>query len=427
MGRSARSGQYYDRFKGRVLFPIRDTQGRSIALGGRILPELADDKSAEYINSPETRLFSKSEHLYGLDTVRNATHRRRHVVIVEGYTDAVMAWQFGMDDVAAVLGTALGSRHIHVLRRFADTITLVLDGDQAGQRRTNEILELFVGNQVDLRIVTLPQDLDPCDFLLARGVDEFRRLVSNAVDALEHKIQVTMRDFDPLRDTHRASQALEELLGTLAKAPRLQSDTTSIMRIRQEQILSRLARQFRVDETELRSRLTTLRRKKTRAVFSGTATPQEGDLLSRLDSIDRELLELLTQDPQLTAVAHEVVPCEGLSTPEAREIYTTFVELSAADATADFDHVLTELENPRLKHMLVQLEENARNKAAADPRQQLRDVIDAYRRRQDKQRRRTVLAELEQRNLDEQKEIELLQQFYDQKRERQGISAPTDG
>ncbi len=114
LGRSERSGRHYDRFRGRVLFSIRDLQGRPVGLGGRVLPEYADEKSAKYINSPETPLFAKSKLLYGLDeardaiTTRDAITRQRVAVVVEGYTDCLIAHQLGLKNVVAVLGTALG-------------------------------------------------------------------------------------------------------------------------------------------------------------------------------------------------------------------------------------------------------------------------------------------------------------------------------
>ncbi len=188
-------GGHYDRFRGRVLFPIRDVQGRPVALGGRILPQAAAEAAAapaatgaKYINSPETPLFSKSSMLYGMDSARDAIARTKVSVIMEGYTDTIVARQFGFDNTVAVLGTALGEGHIRLLRRFADSITLVLDGDEAGQRRANEILGLFVAEQVDLRIVTLPDGLDPADFLLQRGAEAFRQFLDGAVDAVEHKL-----------------------------------------------------------------------------------------------------------------------------------------------------------------------------------------------------------------------------------------------
>jgi DNA primase len=425
-GRSQRSGNFYDRFRGRVLFPIRDMQNRTIAMGGRILPQWQDDKSAKYINSPETRLFSKSEHLYGLDTIRNSVARDRHVVVVEGYTDAVMAWQHGLDNVAAVLGTALGARHIRLLRGLADVITLVLDGDEAGQKRSNEILELFIANQVDLRIATLPDGLDPCDFLLTRGREAFGQFVSDAADALEHKVRITTQGFDPLRDTHRANAALQALLEMLAKAPRLQSDTTSPIRLRHEQILARLARQFGVDESGLRTQLTALRRKAARST-ARDPSPAEGDSVEPLDPIARELLELLTQHPGLVPDAARAIAIDELPSSLGREIYAKFVALDAENAPPDFGRVLTELEQPRLKNLLVELDEEGHRKASADPERRLRDVVHALHMRRSKQVRRDEIIRLDDPNLDENKELELLNQILEKNRERQGISAPKDG
>ncbi len=165
-----RSGQgYYDRFKGRVLFSIRDPQGRPVGVGGRVLPGSTDVQAAKYVNSPETPLFSKSNLLYGLDHAKDTLAKGRTALVMEGYTDCLIAQQHGFGNALAVLGTALGERHIKLLRRFVDRIVLVLDGDEAGRKRTDQILELFVAEQMDLRILTLPDELDPCDFLLQRG------------------------------------------------------------------------------------------------------------------------------------------------------------------------------------------------------------------------------------------------------------------
>ena len=106
-------------------------------------------------------------------------------MVMEGYTDCIVAHQFGFANAVAVLGTALGEAHIRILKRFADRIILVLDGDEAGQRRADEVLELFVAQQVDLRILTLPEEFDPCEFLQERGGEAFQKLLDDeTVDAL---------------------------------------------------------------------------------------------------------------------------------------------------------------------------------------------------------------------------------------------------
>ena len=126
---------------------------------------------AKYINSPETPLFTKSKLLYGLDLARDTLRKTRTALVMEGYTDVIVAHQYGFTNAVAVLGTALGESHIRILKAHADRIVLVLDGDEAGTKRANEVLELFVAEQVDLRILTLPEGLDPCDFLQKYGAD----------------------------------------------------------------------------------------------------------------------------------------------------------------------------------------------------------------------------------------------------------------
>ena len=161
---------HWDTFRGRVLFSIRDTQSRPVGFGGRVIPvEGEQTPAAKYLNSRETPLFAKSSLLYGLDFARDAIVKQKTAIVMEGYTDCLMAQQFGITNAVAALGTAFGERHVQLLRRYADRIVLVLDGDKAGRDRTNQLLEMFIAEPIDLRILTLPDELDPCDFLLARG------------------------------------------------------------------------------------------------------------------------------------------------------------------------------------------------------------------------------------------------------------------
>ncbi|HEU5115678.1 MAG TPA: DNA primase, partial [Isosphaeraceae bacterium] len=160
-----------DRFRGRVIFPIHDFQGRAIGFGGRILPQVdakwaqAGYKVGKYVNSPETLLFQKRKQLYAADLARAAARQNGWVAVVEGYTDVIAAHQVGLENVVGTLGTALGDEHIQALRRLADRVVLVFDGDEAGQKAADRSVELFLGHEVDVRVLTLPQGLDPCDFL----------------------------------------------------------------------------------------------------------------------------------------------------------------------------------------------------------------------------------------------------------------------
>lgn len=430
VGKSER-GSLYDRFKGRVIFPIHDSQGRAIAFGGRILPGQTDANAAKYINSPETRLFSKSEQLYALDLARNQVGKTRAITVVEGYTDVILCHQYGAEDVVAVLGTALGQRHLPLLRRFADTVYLVLDGDEAGQRRTNDIVELFIAAQLDLRIVTPPDELDPAELLIERGAEAWKALLTTAVDALEHKIRVATRGIDLVRDTHRANTALEEILRTLARGAAPNPSDLAGLRIKQ--VLQRLSTQFRLEEADVRGRFNELR-KAAKPVESEIAAPRfiaEADYrLPALSLWEVGLLELFTRFPELAPTALGELGEDDLTSTAAREVFRTYRELEEAGESLDFGSVLGTLESPQLKSLLVAIDEQAERKLAKstfDPPTQLRQTLNAFRRDHEERLHRQRQAELAAPHFAQEEKNDILAELIAAKRRQQGISAPTEG
>ncbi|MFV2068681.1 MAG: DNA primase, partial [Pirellulales bacterium] len=389
------SDGFYDRFRGRVLFPICDAQGRTIALGGRILPDLADKQSAKYINSPETALFSKSRQLYGLDLAKDPARKEGNIIVVEGYTDCVMLHQHGVTNVVAVLGTALGPDHVQLLRRYTDSIILTLDGDAAGQRRSGEILDLFVALQVDLKILVLPESHDPCDFLGAHGSEAFRRMLADAVDALEHKIRMVTQGLDPSADTHQANMALEEVLATMAKAPRLSAVAQSAARLRESQLLARLARKFVVGEEAVRGRLTGLRRQTRPGPSQLSRSPGSAEVGEEpVDPWDRELLELVLQRPDWAVTIAESILPDQIRTPIYRTIYVKCMELVAAGIRPDFERLMLESSEPRIANFLVTLDQQGREKAGGNQQLQLEQLLGSYRRRKEDAENRNKMATL---------------------------------
>ncbi len=436
-GRSQKSGKYYDMFRGRVMFPIHDTQRRTIAFGGRILPAIADayegDRPpAKYINTAETRLFSKHKQLYALDIARDVLHKAtdRTITVVEGYTDVVMAHQHGVENVVAVLGTALGEKHIPILKRFADTVVLVLDGDEAGQRRTNEILELFVAADVDLRILTLPAGLDPCDYVEQYGAEAFTQLTGTAVDALEHRIRAATKGVDLVNDTHQANQALESILSTISQAPRLHVGSAASSPLREQQMIARLARMFAVDEESLRRRISQLRKRRQ---YGGSQMPREEALQQNsgpptLPPIERELFSLLCSYPDLVEEVLSQVDPTTLSATGQR-LLMIYRNLYESGEPVEFANVLTETE-PRLKAMLVAIDQEAmekNEKSMDDPHVRLSDVLKAIQKKTFEQYKRATIAGLQSQTHDEQDQLDILKNLIDQERNRHGISGPTEG
>ena len=429
-------GTYYDRFRGRILFPIRDPQGRPIALGGRIVPGYSSDREqAKYINSTETRLYSKSHQLYGLDRARDSIGKRKQAVVVEGYTDVIMAHQHGITNAVAVCGTALGESHIKLLRRYCDSVLLLLDGDEAGQRRTNEILELFMTAQMDLQVLTLPDGLDPCDFLLQRGGPALEALMETATDALEHKVQVTCRGFNPLVDTHRANAALEEILSTMAKAWQAKTSSNDATQLRHEQILGRLARQFGVTVEQLRGRLLRIRdEQKSRQRVAVTAPQAEATAkpvvpfrFADLTPYDRELYCILVQHPELAPMALERFPESSLGCEAARALLRLYMELELAGQSLEFGSLMSAMEDVALKSIFVSLEEEAAQKsplALLDAQQRLHTLCERLSKQDQRNEDLQRLRILESKQLDEKEELALLEELIEQARLRQGLVPP---
>ena len=169
----------YDRFRDRVMFPIRNIKGECIGFGGRVL---GDDKP-KYLNSPETPVFSKGRELYGLFEARNALREHGYVLVTEGYMDVVALAQLGFPNTVATLGTACTADHVHKLFRFTDAVVFSFDGDSAGKRAARKALDASLPYATDVRSIKflfLPDEHDPDSFIRANGQDEFARYVSDA-------------------------------------------------------------------------------------------------------------------------------------------------------------------------------------------------------------------------------------------------------
>ena len=428
---------YYDRFRGRLLFPIFDAQGRGVGLGGRVLPQSAPEKATKYVNSPETPLFSKSNLLYGLNMARDAIRKAGTALVVEGYTDCIAAHRFGFENTVAVLGTALGASHIRVLRRFADRVrvVLVLDGDEAGRRRAKEVLELFVAANVDLRVLTLPEGIDPADYLRAHGAAAFEDLVRSAVDALTHAFRTATDGVDLQADVQASTHALEQLVATIARAPRLRADTLTEDRLREERFVLRLANEFRVPEEQVRGLITKLRRKSgTRATARTDAVP--ASVRETIDPLERELLEILVQSPTMVEqVAGAIQPTQFVS-ESCGHVFSQCVELWRAEIVPTLQRLLLENDDPLVKNLLVDLDHRGREKGAAEVEVRLLDVLAGFESRQRNRRMRDRTAALKQGQLPEEDELATLlelerheraKQQQQEQRARHGTSELTDG
>ena len=210
------NGGQYDAMRNRLIFPICDQIGRVIGFGGR---RINDDDDPKYLNSPETLVFNKSRTLYGLNHAQRAIKRKRVAVIVEGYTDVIACHQHGVEHVVATLGTALTKGHATILRRLCDTVVLLFDGDEAGQRAADRAIEVLFSETIDIKIAALAgytDAKDPDELLCQDGGDAiFNQAIDGAVDLLKwrfDRLRAELVDAGAARVTQRIEEEIRTLL-----------------------------------------------------------------------------------------------------------------------------------------------------------------------------------------------------------------------
>ena len=192
---SAREGKRYDRFRDRIMFPIRNVKGECIGFGGRVLGA----GEPKYLNSPETPLFSKGHELYGLFEARTAIRQAGYVLVTEGYMDVVALAQLGFPQAVATLGTACTADHVRLLFRFSDTVVFAFDGDAAGRRAARKALEAALPWATDTRSVRflfLPPEHDPDSFVRSEGAQAFEQCIRQAVPLSRFLQEVAATDCD---------------------------------------------------------------------------------------------------------------------------------------------------------------------------------------------------------------------------------------
>lgn len=171
------AGKVFDRFRGRVMFPIHDSQGNVIGFGGRLLDNTQPKSQPKYLNSPESLLFNKSATIYNLHRARPYIRKRKQVLMFEGYVDVVSAWQAGFMQGVATLGTALTEQQARILRRNVDSVVLCYDGDAAGQEATSKAIHVLQQAGLIVRVAPLPQGTDPDDYIRQHGAEAFSQQV----------------------------------------------------------------------------------------------------------------------------------------------------------------------------------------------------------------------------------------------------------
>jgi DNA primase len=205
----------YDSFRNRLIFPICDELGQPIAFGAR---KLSPDDEPKYLNSAESSVFSKSRTLFGLHLAKRAIMDSRQVIVTEGYTDVIACHQAGITNVVGTLGTALTREHAKVLSRLCDTVVMLFDGDDAGQKAADRAISVFFSEPVDVRICVLPDNLDPDELLKQDdGAERFVAATANSIDALAFKFRRFQQKIAPSTGISARQKLLESFLAELGE------------------------------------------------------------------------------------------------------------------------------------------------------------------------------------------------------------------
>jgi DNA primase len=367
------TGSVYERFHGRLIFPIHDGLGRAIAFGGRILPDieekLASQKKnvAKYLNSPETLLFHKRTVLYAADLARAAAKEAGWVAVVEGYTDVIAAHQVGLTNFVGTLGTALGEDHLRALRRLSDRVVLVYDADVPGQSAADRALEFFLGSDLDLRVLTLPANLDPCEYLLDEGAEAFRALVDQAADPLTYLLARAAVLYD-LSSAEGSRRAAEWILGLMSRIP---ATHQLGMEVKQAKVLDTLSQRLRVPLDALNR----LRRQMRRPAAGSTpgkfepAAPASGAAQKgadpsaavveirqgELDRTDLELIQIVLGEPETIKWLLPRLSPPALKDAPLREILQVCYDLENEGETPSYENLMVRLDDPAIRSLAASL------------------------------------------------------------------------
>lgn len=379
--KSRESGGAYDALRNRLIFPIQDQTGRVIAFGGR---KINEEDEPKYLNSPETRLFDKSRTLYALNHASRPIQLEKTAIITEGYTDVIACHQGGFENAVATLGTALTREHATILRRLCDTVVLLFDGDDAGQRAADRAVEVFFAEPLDVKICTLRDftDAKDPDELLKReeGAEVFRAALSASKDLLDYR-------FTRLKARLKGSGLSALARGIDEEVSRyVELGLRDVPPVRQALIVRRLSQLSGVDEATIRRSIPA-----GRAARAFTPAPSQMDdaterQLDRQAAVTTALAAIRAPGLSLSAHLLGCILCEGnlwlalkdelrdLIIPAAyphpllSELAQVVADAALHGETPDLKGVLTHCEDEHVQAVAVALHDRLDRETGSDPK-----------------------------------------------------------
>ncbi len=306
---------WYDRFRDRLIFPIVDVRGRVVGFGGR---GLSPDQQPKYLNSPETELYTKGRHLFGLAQAKEAIAARKTAIIVEGYFDCVVLASAGLAEVVSPLGTALTDEQARLLKRYADRVILAFDPDAAGEQATLRGIDVLVESGLEVSIAQLPVDIDPDEYVQAHGVDRLRAVFGQSIGIFDFLAAIAAKRF-PTRTIEGRVNAAQFVLPTVARVP------DAMLR---SEYVRLLAERLRLDESAVGAELAKVAPRS--ALTLGRRTRSAAPVAS--PGAERLLTALVVDDPVRLSMVRQHLAFEDIQDPGLRRILERISQVQAHES-----------------------------------------------------------------------------------------------
>ncbi len=372
---------FYDRFRGRIMFPVCDTTGQCRAFGGRCLEEVIkeDKNTAKYINSPETPVYTKGQHLYGLHVARQAIIQEDEAVIVEGYVDCIMPHQAGVTNVIASLGTALTVEQIRLLRRFTKNVVMLFDMDEAGQAAILRTLDILVEEGMQVKVAALTSGRDPDSFIRESGVQAFRERIQKAQTLFDYKFSFLAKEYD-IKTLEGKAKLAQEMLVTISKFDNA---------VLKNGYLKRLAQNLGVAENVLNSELAKLGKGPEKETIKIENIP----LAAPAHSVETHILKLLLEEESFIGPTKEEIGPADFNDHRIRAVIERIYHLFEQGQRIHVGSLIAQIEDQSLQHFISSL--LAKEESwVGDKKKMHRDFIDRIKMNRLKSLRQGLLEQI---------------------------------
>jgi DNA primase len=357
--RKEETGNYYDRFRGRLMFPICDEQGRVIGFSGRILS--GDEKTAKYVNSPETPIFTKSKVFFGLDKSKRALLDAQSAIICEGQLDLIACFMGGVQNVVAPQGTAFTDQHARIIKRYVDEVVLCFDSDEAGQNAAVRSLDHLLASGLAVRVAVVPAPHDPDSFIKANGGEAFRKLADSAETFFDYYLNHLCTQYDVNSDKGRL-QVLRLMLEALQK-----TGNVAVFDKYAKSVAPRLGFTLHSVVTEFRKLL------EQQSIGKKTEIEPVQEIISKPSPHEFHLLKLLLLHDDLVAQAALHLDVNWISHLLIRQIIQQRLSAQKNETWKSLAAFLDECDLPEMKSLIT--EAVAEERKIPNLEQQLSDVI----------------------------------------------------